>query len=344
MTATLQAVAAKAGVSVSTASRCLSGAPNVAQATQARVRAAAESLQYHHNPLVNQVMRAARLGLTQQHLGMLAYVTPCEDAQEWRTTPTLSQNWQAACARAASLGFGVADFPLHAPGMTEKRLGEILRARGISGILLAAFPNEPFEFSLPWKDFAVVLVGHVIETPRLDCVVSDHTEAILTCARVLAQRGYRRIGLAIELYQDHITDRRWTLGHAGLSAMVDKLTAIPPLVPKTIDEEVFLSWVDQHKVDCVVTLSTFRNRPNEMEKWLSRPGRKRPHVGLVSLDVTAIHPDWAGIEQHSDEIGKAAVDLLLGKLRASEKGIPAVPRTLQVHGQWREGRTVRSER
>jgi DNA-binding LacI/PurR family transcriptional regulator len=81
-----------------------------------------------------------------------------------------------------------------------------------------------------------------------------------------------------------------------------------------------------------------------MEKWLSRPGKKRSHVGLVSLDVTAIHPDWAGIEQHSDEIGKAAVDLLLGKLRASEKGIPAVPRTLQVHGQWREGRTVRDER
>ncbi len=42
------------------------------------------------------------------------------------------------------------------------------------------------------------------------------------------------------------------------------------------------------------------------------------------------------------EIGKAAVDLLLGKLRASEKGIPMVPRTLQVHGQWREGRTVRN--
>ncbi len=343
MTATLQAVAKKAGVSISTASRCLSGAPNVAKTTQARVRAAAESLQYHHNPLVNQVMRAARLGLTQQHLGMLAYVTPCEDAQEWRTTPTLSQNWQAACARAASLGFGVADFPLHAPGMTDKRLGEILRARGISGILLAAFPNEPFEISLPWKDFAVVLVGHVIEIPRLDCVVSDHTEAILTCARVLAQRGYRRIGLAIELYQDHITDRRWTLGHAGLSAMVEKLAAIPPLVPERIEEENFISWVDQHKVDCVVTLSTFRNRPNEMERWLSRPGKKRSHVGLVSLDVTAIHPDWAGIEQHSLEIGKAAVDLLLAKLRASEKGIPKVPRTLQVHGQWREGRTVRGE-
>ncbi len=140
-----------------------------------RVRAAAESLKYHYNPLVNQVMRATRLGLTQQHLGMLAYVTPCEDAQEWKTTPTLSQNWQAACTRAESLGFGVADFPLHAPGMTEKRLGEILQARGISGILLAAFPNEPFAISLPWNNFAVVLVGHDIHQPRLDCVVSDHT-------------------------------------------------------------------------------------------------------------------------------------------------------------------------
>jgi DNA-binding LacI/PurR family transcriptional regulator len=343
MMATLQAVAVKAGVSVSTASRCLSGAPNVAKATQARVREAAENLKYHYNPLVNQVMRATRLGLTQQHLGMLAYVTPCEDAQEWKTTPTLSQNWQAACTRAESLGFGVADFPLHAPGMTERRLGEILQARGISGILLAAFPNEPFEISLPWNNFAVVLVGHDIHQPRLDCVVSDHTEAIITSARVLAQRGYRRIGLAIESYQDHITDQRWTLGHAGLSVMVKGLVDIPPLLPERINKENFLSWVEKNRIDCVLTLSTFRNQPNEMEKWLAtRPATKRPHVGLVSLDVTTVHPDWAGIEQHSAEIGKAAVDLLLGKLRASEKGIPTVPRTLQVHGQWHEGRTVRS--
>lgn len=341
MTATLQTVAAKAGVSIATASRCLSGAASVAKGTQARVRAAAESLEYHYNPLVNQVMRATRLGLTQQHLGMLAYVTPCEEAQEWRTTPTLCQNWQAACARAASLGFGVADFSLHAPGMTEKRLRDILRTRGISGILLAAFPNEPFEISLPWSNFAVVLVGHVIHAPRLDCVVSDHTEALVTAARVLAQRGYRRIGLAIELYQDHITDQRWTLGNAALSVLVKDLAPIPPLIPERIEEEKFLSWVDQNQIDCVLTLSTFRNQPNEMEKWLMRPSSKRRHVGLVSLDVTAVHPDWAGIEQNSDEIGKAAVDLLLGKLRASEKGIPTVPRTLQVHGQWREGRTVR---
>lgn len=342
MTATLQTVAAKAGVSVSTASRCLSGAPNVAKATQARVRAAAESLQYHHNPLVNQVMRATRLGLTHQHLGMLAYVTPCENAQEWRTTPTLSQNWQAACARAASLGFGVADFPLHAPGMTEKRLSDILRARGIAGILLAAFPNEPFEISLPWDNFAVVLVGHVIHAPRLDCVVSDHTEALVTGARILAERGYRRIGLAIELYQDHITDQRWTLGHAALSVLIKGLAPIPPLIPERIEKENFLSWVDKNRIDCVLTLSTFRNQPNEMEKWLGRPSAKRPHVGLVSLDLSTVHPDWAGIEQHSDEIGKAAVDLLLGKLRAGEQGIPQVPRTLEVHGRWREGRTIRS--
>jgi len=123
---------------------------------------------------------------------------------------------------------------------------------------------------------------------------------------------------------------------------VKGLADIPALVPERIDEENFLAWVEKHRVDCVVTLSTFRNRPNEMEKWLAGRSSTKRHVGLVSLDVTTVHADWAGIEQHSNEIGKAAVDLLLGKLRASEKGIPQVPRTLQVHGQWREGRTVRS--
>jgi hypothetical protein len=33
---------------------------------------------------------------------------------------------------------------------------------------------------------------------------------------------------------------------------------------------------------------------------------------------------------------------LFSKLHAGERGIPQLPRTLQVHGHWREGRTMRA--
>lgn len=340
-TPTLNAVARRAGVSVSTASRCLSGAAKVAKSTEVRILAAASATGYQYNTLVGQVMRATRRGEPLNHLGTIAFVTPVADSHEWRATPTLCRNWEAARERAESFGFGITEFTLSSSGMTGRRLGEILTARGISGVLLAAFPTEPHEISLPWDDFAFVQVGHRIKTPRLDCVVSDHTEAVTMAARTIASCGRHRIGLAIEKYQDEITDGRWSLGYAALRASVPQLAEIPPLLPVQMNADGFLSWVDLHNVDCVLTLSTFRNEANHMEDWLATRGRFAPHdIGLISLDVTSVHADWSGVEQHSDEIGRAAVDLLFSKLQAGERGIPKLPRTLQVHGHWHDGRTL----
>jgi DNA-binding LacI/PurR family transcriptional regulator len=341
-TPTLHAVARRAEVSVSTASRCLSGAAKVAKSTQLRVLAAAKATGYHHNLLVGQVMRATRRGAAQNHLGTIAFVTPVADSHEWRATPTLCRNWEAARERAESFGFGITEFMLSSRGMTGRRLGEILTARGISGVLLAAFPTEPHEISLPWDDFAFVQMGHRIKSPRLDCVISDHTEAVTMAAQTIAGCGCRRIGLAIEKYQDEITDGRWSLGYAGLRATMPQLAEIPPLLPVQMTADLFLNWVDRHAVDCILTLSTFRNEPNHMEAWLAAANRHTLRdIGLVSLDVTSVHADWSGVEQHSHEIGRAAVDLLISKLQAGERGIPRLPRTLQVHGHWHDGRTLR---
>jgi LacI family transcriptional regulator len=109
-----------------------------------------------------------------------------------------------------------------------------------------------------------------------------------------------------------------------------------------MNAELFLTWVERHEVDCVLTLSTFRNEPNPMEAWLATRRRQAPRdIGLASLDVTSVHADWSGVEQHADEIGRAAVDLLFSKLQAGERGVPRLPRTLQVHAHWRDGRTLR---
>ena len=340
-TPTLQAVAVRCGVSVSTASRCLSGAAKVAEATQQRILAAAVETGYHHNALVGQVMSATRRASTQKLFGTVAYVTPFDDAREWRDTPTLCRHWNAARDRAESFGLGMSELSIGAKGMSGLRFGQILKARGISGVLLAAFPREPCEISLPWDDFAFVQVGHRLRSPRLDSVISDHTEGLVVAVRTVAERGFKRIGLAIEKYQDEITDGRWAFGCLGLHSVLPHLAEIPPLLPKQMTKEVFLPWVNEHRVDCILTLSTFRNQPNEMEEWLAVRGMHSPRdIGIVSLDVTSVHPDWAGLEQHSDEIGKAAIDLLFSKLHIRERGVPNVARTLQVHGHWREGRTL----
>ena len=342
---TLQDVAAKAGVSVSTASRSLTGAVTISKVTRARVRSVAAELGYRYNPLLGEVMRATRRGMHNHYLGTLAYITPCDDVEEWRSTATLCRHWSAARSQAARFGFGVSEFALGSRGMSARRLGDILRARGINGILLAAFPNEPFELVLPWENFVTVPVGHIIQKPQLDCVVSDHTQAVLLAGRVLAERGYRRIGLAMESYQNSITNHGWANGYAALPAENPRLAAIPPFLPEKMTGKAFTAWVKDNEVDCVLSLSTFHNAPNPMREWLADCGIECPRdMGLVSLDVTSATESWAGIDQNSDEIGKAAVDLVLSKLRAGELGIPKVHRSTLVHCCWQEGSTVRSLR
>lgn len=341
--ATLQAVATRSGVSVSTASRCLSGAEHVAKETQLRVLSAAQELGYHYNPHVSAVMRLTRRGLTQNYVGTIAYITSYDGSLVWRDTPTLCRHWASARARAEFHGFKIAEFALSTTGLTGRRLGEIFAARGIAGLLAAAFSKEPFDITFPWDDFAAVLVGHTMYSPHIDSVVSDHTDSIIQASRVAAARGYRRIGLAIEKYQDEITNRRWSIGYAALSTVIPGLEPIPALIPEKLTETEWLAWVAQNRVDCVLTLSTFRNVPNPMQEWFETSGRRVPDdLGLISLDLTSVHPDWAGIDQTSDQIGEAAVDLLLSKLRSGDRGVPEIPRTLQVQGQWRDGRTCRS--
>jgi LacI family transcriptional regulator len=341
---TLQDVAAKAGVSISTASRSLTGAVRISKDTQTRVLSAAEALGYRYNPLLGEVMRSPRRGTPNHYLGTLAYLTPYDDVKEWRATPTLCRHWSAARDQALRFGFGMSEFALTSHGMTARRLGEILKTRGITGILLAAFPKEPFELVLPWEHFATVPVGHMIQNPQLDCVVSDHTQAVLLAGRMLAARGYRRIGLAIESYQNSITNHGWANGYAALPCEDMQLAAIPPFLPAKITASAFVAWVRKHRVDCVLTLSTFRNEPNQMREWLAAAGHSCPRdIGLVSLDVTNATSSWAGIDQNSDEIGKAAVDLVVSKLRAGEHGIPRVRRSLLVHCQWCEGDTIRPQ-
>ncbi len=338
----LHDVAAKAGVSVSTASRCLTGAVTMAKDTRARVLSAADSLGYRYNPLLGEVMRSTRRGSSNSYLGTLAYITPFDDAQEWRSTLTLCGHWASARERALSFGFGMAEFALTSERMTSRRLGEILKARGIMGVLLAAFPKDPFELILPWDHIATVPVGHMIHQPKLDCVVSDHTEAVLMAGRTLAGRGYRRIGLALESYQNQITNRSWLTGYAALPLEYADLAQIPAYLPERMTPAGFMSWVRTNRVDCVLTVSTFRNVPNDMQRWLAESGMLCPRdIGLASLDVTSATAGWSGIDQSTDEIGKAAVDLVLSKVRAGDTGIPQVPRTLLVHSQWREGETVR---
>jgi len=72
---------------------------------------------------------------------------------------------------------------------TGRRLGEILTARGISGVLLAAFPVEPHEITLPWDDFAMGWFGRSRGQQAIPPVLVDPFQELVGSSSRGQKRG-----------------------------------------------------------------------------------------------------------------------------------------------------------
>ena len=79
-----------------------------------------------------------------------------------------------------------------------------------------------------------------------------------------------------------------------------------------------------------------------VREWLSGIGLQVPRdVGLIQLERRRGCENWAGMEQHNDLTGEAAVDMLVTLLHNNETGVPLFPRATLIGGSWMDGTTVR---
>jgi len=349
--ATLRDVAAKAGVSIATASRYLregegsdkhvNAVGSAKAATRARVQAAAHALGYRSNPLLGEVMRAVRRRAANRHLGTLAHLVEPE-FWERGSASRLGRYGPAVKVHAARYNFGVETFPLGVPEFSPAKLAKILTARGIDGVVLEVFPNKAFVEEFPWARFSSVLVGHGLRSPGLDCVVSDHSRGVRLAGAKLLERAYQRIGLALETRHVADTHGAWVDGFHLLQQRHAHLRDIPPLIEAQMTKRAFLTWLRDHRIDAVLTISIMQNLHNPMRHWLAEAGIDCPgEVAIATLDRSFVPLPWAGLDQSSDEISAAGVDLCMTKLRLGERGIPAIPRTILLHSYWCEGLTAR---
>jgi len=65
-------------------------------------------------------------------------------------------------------------------------------------------------------------------------------------------------------------------------------------------------------------------------------------VGLVQLECRRGCNDWAGMRQHNDLTGEAAVDLLASLTSMGEGVATENPRGTLITATWKDGRTLRA--
>ena len=331
-------VAAAAGVSTAAVSLALRGDSSIPEGTRRRIAAEAERLGYRRNPLVSALMA----GLRGRHprrcdAHVIAYVEsyPAEIPPQQRASLLRFRN--GARAEASRQGYTLGLFRLGAGGLPEDRLRRVLSDRGVRGVVFAPFPRTGTRLGSGWEAYALAAIGYSLEAPRLHRAVNHQLNSIQLALAALAERGYRRIGLAVTRHEDERARRHW------LSAVLlarhdheDGDRAFPLLYADEITRSAFAAWVSRERPDVVV--STELGVRSMLEAAERRLGRR---VGFAHLHLVPPLSGCSGIDQNNEKVGAAAVDLVVEQLHANSFGPPDDPKTVLVEGMWIDGGSLR---
>ena len=336
---TLAIVAQDAKVSRMTVSRVLRNAADVSPATRERVWDSIRKLGYRPNPMVSALMSYVRSGSPKTDAGVLAYLTSGAQEHGWRQHAIYLAFHEGARERAESLGYKLEEFWLRQRGISMARLSRILYARGICGVIVAPLSSSHGHLNLDWNRFSAVAIGYSLLKPSMSRVSNDQYDSILIALRELRRRGYTRIGLAMPHRNDRRVNYHWSAGYLSFHQRLQNAKYPQLFLPDAWEKEAALAWVRRQRLEAVVSMDP------EFLEWLESAGYRLPlDMGFVNLDWSKQFRPCAGIDQRPDEVGAAAVDVVVGQLNRNKLGIPSIQRNILVPGVWVPGPTVRGKR
>lgn len=329
-------VARAAGCHFSTVSLALRNHPSIPKATCNRLQALAKKLGYVPDPFLASLAHYRNGRRPVSFHATLAWVTNHAVKSAWRDVPLFLDYFEGAKKRATDLGYRLEEFWLREPGMTSSRAAQILRTRGISGLVVAPQPEPGTMIEFDWDSFSAVSIGFSLAKPRLHLVCPHQFGAIRLAVLELAARGYRRPGLVLLRASNDRVDQSWQAGFLVAQEHLELEMPIPPLLLQAWDEPAFADWMKEYRPD--VLLTKFLEVPPALRRLkLSVPRA----VGLAFLTYANTAKGLAGVFENPHEVGAAAIDYLTGMIHRSERGVPVLPRRLLIEGTWMNGRTVR---
>jgi LacI family transcriptional regulator len=329
---TLRDIAHRADVHVSTVSLALRNSPRLSRETLRRVQAIAAEMGYVHDSLLDALLAYRDSGRRRGRPPVLGYVTswaiPLEEVPHDRLY------WSGARRRAEELGFRLEHFSLATPGMTDVRLGEILSARGITGVVLSSFEIGSPEVKFDWSKFSAVRIELQPVRPALSTTAVDHVRAIVEAVRRAVQLGYRRPGFMLghdwsELVEDH-----WKMGFLWAQQALDPADRLPIFLFRADWKRVprrfgFKSWYLATRPDVLIG-PFFHIEARLGDLSLRVPGS----VAVVDPFLETAHPFYAGVVHNFEEVGARAIDSLVVAVTRNARGIPQELVRSYVDGYW----------
>ncbi|MCH8510603.1 MAG: LacI family transcriptional regulator [Kiritimatiellae bacterium] len=332
---TIKEIAREAGVSAMTVSYALRNNPKISEDTREKVRAVAERLGYRPDPEISKLMRHLRDPRRTAFSHSLAFVNSWPDKDEYRKG-YVGGIFKGALARAEALGFKLEPFWLGDYRGSEAKLSAVLHHRGIPGLLLPPWHQPDTAPAFVWEHFAAVTTTLSIHEPKLNRVANHFHHNMELALKILAQRGYGRIGF-VETADCHLREESMASGaYHNYAAAQPSRRRLPPLVFSPEDPQSLFDWYDKHKPDAIIGSL---KRPHDL---LAERGVNFPEdCGFLCLDALQ-HPHLAAVDTRPEDLGHAAIDNLVAQIFRNESGLPPLPKLTLIEGRFRDGFSIRS--
>jgi DNA-binding LacI/PurR family transcriptional regulator len=337
---TIYDLAAKIGVSHATVALALRNHHRISEKRRQQVQRVAAELGYVRDPMLAALAAYRSRNAPAKLQNAIAWINHWEQPEKLRGAhQEFDAYWRGAEKAARHFGYRLEEFRWE-PKFSARRFEQILLTRGIRGVLVPPHPVVPDWGDFDWGKFSVIRFGLSVPSPDSHLVTADQLRAVLMAVRRISELGYRRIGLVIPGDQDQRLGGNFIGGFAAAQQFY-KLAVLPPLLA---EEHFFVAdiakgsrllaqWLNKHKPDAVLTSVT------SLPEMLRKLGRRIPkHIAVAgtSLDV----PVDAGIDQHSEAIGRMAVEMLVSQINLNELGEPADPARILIESRWRDGKSL----
>lgn len=341
-------IARDCGLSKMTVSRALRNQPYVTAAKRAAVLASARRLGYRQDPRLGAMLHYLRsskrrrsrevlalLWLDAERADVLGKQSPFRDY--------LGRIVRGASARADELGYGLEQFWLRDEGISARRLGQILQARGIKGVIIGQpVHRSTSSVDLDWSRFCVVQLDEHPALPRFQTIEMDNYAGVALAVQRLEEAGFTRIALCEDPAHDLMIRRRWRaafLAYHPLGATAAARLLLVDEAPRLTGRRV-VNWWKKRRPDVVLL-----REPTLPEDWRAAiheagvedfrfaclnlrpaPGSARPGAGR------------AGVYQSYESYAATAVEMVAGLIQRNECGVPVETKTVTTGVEWIPGR------
>ena len=99
-----------------------------------------------------------------------------------------------------------------------------------------------------------------------------------------------------------------------------------------------MRWIRKYRPDAIIS----HMPAAKLLELVRQFGIKVPkELGIATVSWHPRFPQIAGVDQNSEQVGTAAIDLVARQLAYNETGIPPFPRRILIPPTWKSGATLR---